>query len=1797
MSTLFGNSEGFDTEINNDYHSAKFDTQSNLVNDVLGGALATVVDAGASLWNSIPFTPEASTADLLSGISDNALRVYEENPETIHTASFIAGSLVPGGLAIKGMNAIRNGSKAVNWFTTAGKRQSLDEVASMFKAGAGETTAYRSAVRGIYAKTAVNQAIDAAAFEVAALGAMNAHPYVEDYMKDPVSNFGISILAGGVLGGAVGAIADNAAVKREAGSIYSNAIDFVFGKTAPINPTAPTTANLMAAHTNISLFDAIIKDRKIAGFTDANDLIYGMAAKAKIAATAEADTIFESMMSGSLSNLPLESKEIIKKRFATDAALLGVESFRPTAASDFTVKAVGKVKTAGDLTPEPTLIDITSKKGPTQPRAVEAVYYPGVGFGTKADLKHYAGANALPGTVESWAKDLPYNFGKTPNIDASFELMGKASADVQKSYIAVMEKVDKMTAAEISKLQVSISDGPLISAILAKSSKDPEVAALTIKTFDRSPVYKTVMQQKTEQLIASGVISKTGPTPTYQAAIDKIAGNGNINYYRPGRSGTGEGVTMLDDWISGNVNKMRKASIDYYGLKHGGFGAHNADTNAATAFAELVDSPASNKLRDDLRKLADANGDIFLYRGSKHKGTEQGHAAVVSYTTHATKGAQFGTVRLFKVNVDDVLMGFEDIGSGAHNAEILVRAGARAEEARIDKAGNLIQPAGAQTVQAAPAGSVINQTTTTISSVIDGGVDASLADLKRILSEQKKEAIDTLLAQGAPMQSIALKTNTPEIAVMTYASMKDKTADFLANLHPTDFSLVGSVDDFSKVLNKADQPLVIKGNIKKAQYVQAMASLNNRSLSTINSEITAASMFSSTNYYVQRAAEITFGEGRDIESVRYQLDFIKNALGKANNSLAGNAFINSADFFARNMGDLGPMVSSIGRKWEKLRNDFITEVNKPLAEHMTKISVNKAEVIEFNTFREVNASLKGWRGFRLDEDTQQWNIVQKIIKKDEAGKKITVLEPVKFQGEVYRVVSPSVIDTINYIQSVSPKLLSMANASRKIKGMDNVNDIGLWLPSFNPVNKFIAYVQGTDDSTKILWANTQDQLTEIVRKYKAGIETSGSGERVIEKGVEQREWSRLNGRMDPIHMTVADTSALKTGASASAMIRTDTQVFGEIAGGYEHYINSEMRQLADLAMSDITEQLDKMSAMNRGSFDAQPLSLVKKITDAPKDAAAVMKNTLLGNPNLGEYEGWKSLNQGFESALSMGVRSVDAIWKNTAAPLVKVLVGKTKELTPEAMAQVDYEKVMKEMKDKGIVIWKGFDDEIAKERGFAKLEDSPDISKRIVYASNALAATMMLRVGELAQPLVNMMSLPILTSLAAGSEMPAHFLGVAKATANVSPTQVMYEGMRASMSQLPVFTKLEQRWIREGYFDSVVSEANKTLSAARSMSKGAIATTEKMLDSNIINWMSKPADFSEKLVRRQTMFTGAVLAKRLYPELDDAGVTIFARDFMDKAVGNFEASQRPVFFQGTLGVALGLFQTYSVTLAQNMYRQLELKNYKNLMKAMALQSGIFGTTSMPGFSPVSQLIGEHFSDDHYDLVTGTYRALPDKMAQSTLYGLPSLSGVGLFTRGDSNFRAPGIDGVVAINAAQQIVQAVGGVASAMGQGSNAGQAMLQALSLQNISRPLARTAEIATGYSVTRQGNTVQTPDEVWTTTGIISRVLGARPVEEAQLREYDHLNTFYGSVDRENRQAATIKLKNAIRNGNLTDEGIADYADVYMRNGGSPRGWQAAVNEALGRTNTSGKETFVEKLKPTSPFMHMMNGLDGAGS
>jgi hypothetical protein len=459
------------------------------------------------------------------------------------------------------------------------------------------------------------------------------------------------------------------------------------------------------------------------------------------------------------------------------------------------------------------------------------------------------------------------------------------------------------------------------------------------------------------------------------------------------------------------------------------------------------------------------------------------------------------------------------------------------------------------------------------------------------------------------------------------------------------------------------------------------------------------------------------------------------------------------------------------------------------------------------------------------------------------------------------------------------------------------------------------------------------------------------------------------------------------------------------------------------------------------------------------------------------------------------------------------------------------------------------------------------------------------------------MSLPILTSLAKATKMPDTFMGVQKATVNIGTAEAMHNGLRLLNS--PEGDRLTKLWQDAGHLDSFVSEANSVMRASRRFEKDSIAKVENALDNKLVDFLSFPADKAESMVRSWTMHTGAALAKNMYPELNDAGVTIFARDFMDRAVGNYHASQRPVFFQGTAGVALGLFQTYMLTLGQNIYRHLEFKDYKAIGKAALLQGGIFGAKSLPGFDAVSEAIGNHYSDDNVDLTTGTYRAVSDPIANATLYGLPSSLGASFTSRGGVSPRAPNPLGspanLAAVNIVSQSLAFLQNFATAAGQSNeDSGRAMLQAISLQSVSRPLARGAELASGYSVTQKGNTIQTPADVYSFTGVAARLLATRPTEEAKLREMNHLATVYGTLDRDNRNAITTKLKTALRNGTLDDAKSSEYAAEYMRYGGTPTGWRSNLATATAQSNTNGKEALLKHLKPDNPLNYMIDSLDG---
>ena len=1292
-------------------------------------------------------------------------------------------------------------------------------------------------------------------------------------------------------------------------------------------------------------------------------------------------------------------------------------------------------------------------------------------------------------------------------------------------------------------------DLPSLNAIVARAAHSADdLSSVRIKVEDASAVHGQV---------ATRILKANGMPADHLAKIAEIAKPGDAAFDLSCTSMSAAASQMLTDWIQGSgVAAMRQGANAFFKPGAGGNQA------LAQVFGELYNSAASTSVRAAFKATADADGFVYLWRGVDRN--PKGLSALESYSVSVDAAKEFGTPRMYKVPVDSIV-GL--VPGKAGTSELLVGNPTAVVEAVV--------PTG----QSAAIGAAITGTKAALPVQ-----ELSLPEVASLLLDKKEAMLTSMLKRGIPMEVMSIRSNVPyeTVQAWTAAGGSRRLYELSADGLPT--ASYANAAELGTYLNPELRPWKLQVSAQKVPYAQMSANLDRRALDVANREIVSAMLETSNSTTARKVQEFFFGQDA---SASRMLDILRSQVGNAVEGFAGNKFIQSGDFFTRNMKDFGPIATHIGKRVTHIANQAIKENIKPVTELMAKVAADRAALVEFNQAYALNAGIRGYREYR---EGQFWIRTKQL---NEAGEEVDTMVPARLDdGREFKVASEDVDKLLQEVGKVGQELFALKNTSHRVQGIRDMNSLGYWMPPFNPKGKHIAFVHNNLDQTRLLTAATAEGLDQLIASYsatkKSALDTGA--ERIIKKGMQEYE-NIFIGRLDQINMTMADVGMRHGGSSALAIVPATTEVFGDMVQAYEHYFNASIRNLAELSMSDITDTLVRMGKVSDLATKNQPLTRVQQLVGAKQNTPMIMRNMLLGVSDLGNNATWQSINQSFDTVLGVVGNQVSKLWRNTGGALLKKHGGKA-----EALNALDYKAFSEQMAKLGMVNpYSVYDDAAAQMLGVASLMEAKNSSSRAIYASNALAATSALRFGEIAQPLVNAMSLPILMLSGIADRMPANFMGITKGTARVQPAQIMYEGLRASLSKQAQFQGWTKRWQDAGYFDPMVSEASDALMLSRKFEPGPIAAIERGVNSGLVRALSTPADWSETQVRKVAMFTGGVLAKRLYPELGDAGITIFARQFMDRVIGNYHAAQRPTMFQGSLGTAMGLFQTYMVTMAQNMYRHLELKNHKALAKTMLLQGGIFGAASLPGFNLVSEQIGEHFSDDNYDLITGTYRALPDGMADLLIYGLPSNLGPAFYSRGELAPRVPtGVGEFPAVSMLGQAFDAVWNVSKAIGQtDETAGRALAQALSMQSINRPIARMSEIASGYSVTRQGNTIASPEEVWTATGIIARLLSTRPLEEAKLRDSIHLNTVYGSLDREARQKVVAQLKAAIRSDALTDAKLEELAEEYMRTG-TPTGWRSALNTAIATTEMSGKAPFQKKLQMDNPLNHLVDSLDG---
>ena len=339
--------------------------------------------------------------------------------------------------------------------------------------------------------------------------------------------------------------------------------------------------------------------------------------------------------------------------------------------------------------------------------------------------------------------------------------------------------------------------------------------------------------------------------------------------------------------------------------------------------------------------------------------------------------------------------------------------------------------------------------------------------------------------------------------------------------------------------------------------------------------------------------------------------------------------------------------------------------------------------------------------------------------------------------------------------------------------------------------------------------------------------------------------------------------------------------------------------------------------------------------------------------------------------------------------------------------------------------------------------------------------------------------------------------------------------------------------------------------------------------------------------------------------MDEATSRAYINTFVNRVEGNLLASQRPLIFQGPIGQAIGLFQSYQFNLMQQMFRYVAEGTKKDLAMLAGLQGTFYGLNSMPAFQFVNvhvlgKLSGNQEHRDAYDAVYG----IAGKTAGDfILYGLPSnLLHAGIYSRGDINPRQITVlpTSLAEIPLVQSWGRFLGAMGTTMSQIAGGGEmlpAILRGLEHNGISRPLAGFAQVARGFADGNVFSTQRDGSLLWShdlaSFGSLTRLAGARPLDEAITNDGMFRMKTYAAIRKEDIKSLGERVKLSLyNNGNIPNEEMQEFAEAFVKKGGKQQQFNAWMMNLYKDTNTQQAEALRGSL--THPFAYKMQLLMG---
>jgi hypothetical protein len=397
--------------------------------------------------------------------------------------------------------------------------------------------------------------------------------------------------------------------------------------------------------------------------------------------------------------------------------------------------------------------------------------------------------------------------------------------------------------------------------------------------------------------------------------------------------------------------------------------------------------------------------------------------------------------------------------------------------------------------------------------------------------------------------------------------------------------------------------------------------------------------------------------------------------------------------------------------------------------------------------------------------------------------------------------------------------------------------------------------------------------------------------------------------------------------------------------------------------------------------------------------------------------------------------------------------------------------------------------------------------------------------------------------------------------------------------------------------------------------------TESVLGSKIQSAFQKAKQLTDKaavysgnqLAEEFNRFVAAGVAKKISDLgvkaglLDEPTQLSYINTFVNRTQGNILASQRPLVFQGPIGQAIGLFQTYQFNTMQQLFRGIAEGGPKDAAMLLGMQGTMYGLNGLPAFQYINQhIIGTASGNtNHTDAYSTLYGSLGKTVGDWLMYGVPSnLLQTNIYSRGDINPRRITViptnpADIVAVSAFGAFAANIKNTISKMAGGGDVWQTILQGIEHNTLSRPLAGLAQ--TTQAMTSPGNKVFSTRNDGSISFVndffslatLSRLAGGKPLDEALANDEISRSLAYKANDKENLKEVDGAFRTNVIGGQSPTQGVVEnYMREFVNAGGRQEDFNKHMLNVMTKVDTPKANEIIRALK--GPYGQRMQALMG---